>query len=159
MSIGQHKLGKAFIGFRASIGGGLNSLFSSRTATLPQTQAYNVDGITADSLPRSPANPYRKRPVKIVYDKNDFHMFRLPSEKAFLLGSFDSHDIFGARKGIQHSPHIRAQMNLDTNLVWAFMIVSTVAMIIENKRTHKFVTLRENMLHSDKGWFKVEDFN
>ena len=48
MSIGQHKLGKAFIGFRASIGGGLNSLFSSRTATLPQTQAYNIDGITAD---------------------------------------------------------------------------------------------------------------
>ena len=86
-------------------------------------------------------------------------MFRLPSEKAFLLGSFDSHDIFGARKGIQHSPHIRAQMNLDTNLVWGFLIVSTVAMIIENKRTHKFVTLRENMLHSDKGWFKEEDFN
>ena len=159
MSIGQHKLGKAFVNFRASIGGGLNSLFSSKTATLPQTSPYNIDGITADQLPRAPQNPYRKRPVKIVYDKNDFHMFRLPSEKAFLLGSFDSSDIFGARKGIQHSPHIRAQMNLDTNLVWCFMIVSVLGLIIENKRTHNFVTLRENYTNSDKGWFKVEDFN
>ena len=149
MSIGQHKLGKAFIGFRASISGGLNSLFSSKSASIPQTSPYNIDGITADQLPKAPANPYRKRPVKVVYDKNDFHMFRLPSEKAFLLSSFDSNDIFGARKGIQHSPHIRAQMNLDTNLVWAFMIVSVVAMVIENKRSHKFVTLRENMRNSD----------
>ena len=145
--------------FRASIGGGLNSLFSSKHSSLPQTSAYNIDGITSDQLPKAPANPYRKRPVKIIYDKNDFHMFRLPSEKAFLLSSFDSQDLFGARKGIQHSPHIRAQMNLDTNLVWGFMIISTVAMIIETKRTHKFVTLRENYLNSDKGWFKVEDFN
>ena len=76
-------------------------------------------------------------------------MFRLPSEKQFLLGSFDSTDIFGARKGINHSPHIRAQMNLDTNLVWGFAIVSMVLMFIENKRTHNFVTLRKNMVNSD----------
>ena len=50
-------------------------------------------------------------------------------------------------------------MNLDTNLVWAFMSLCVVMMIIENKRTHKLVTLRENMRDSDKGWFKVEDFN
>jgi hypothetical protein len=47
---------------------------------MPMTQPYDQDGITAASLPRAPVNPYRKRPTKIVYDKNDFHMFRLPSE-------------------------------------------------------------------------------
>jgi hypothetical protein len=46
-------------------------------------------------LPPSPQNPYRKRPVKLVYDKNEYHMFMLPSEKAFLLGSFDHEDVFG----------------------------------------------------------------
>ena len=86
-------------------------------------------------------------------------MFRLPSEKAFLLGSFDYKDLFGDRNGINHSPHIRAQMDLDTNLVWGVFIVSLVLLVAENKRTHNFVTLRENFLNSDKGHFKAEDFN
>ena len=67
--------------------------------------------------------------------------------------------MFGQRKGINHSPHIRNQMTLDNNLVWAFAIFLGVGMLIENKRTHNFVTLRENMYNSDMGFFKAEDFN
>ena len=58
-------------------------------------------------MPYAPKNPYRKRPVKLIYDKNDFWMFKLPSEKAFLLGGYDYNDLFGERKGINHSPQIR----------------------------------------------------
>lgn len=45
---------------------------------------------TAVGVPKAPANPYRKRPLKLQYDKNEYYMFRLPSENQFLLGSFDS---------------------------------------------------------------------
>ena len=87
-------------------------------------------------------------------------MFNLPSEKAFLLGSFDQHDLFGKRKGMTHSPHIRAQMNLDTNLVWAYGTILLLGMMIEFKRTHKFTTLRENAYNSDMGYFRsADDFN
>ena len=86
-------------------------------------------------------------------------MFRLPSEKAFLLGGFDSQNLFGARTGLKHSPHIRAQMDLDTNLVYAYMLIALGLLMIENKRTHNIVTLRRNMLDSDKGFFELEDFN
>lgn len=41
------------------------------------------------SLPKAPANPYKKRPVKLVYDKNEYYNFRLPSEHHFLLSSYD----------------------------------------------------------------------
>ena len=41
------------------------------------------------SLPKAAANPYKKRPMKLVYDKNEYHSFRLPSENHFLLGAFD----------------------------------------------------------------------
>ena len=85
-------------------------------------------------------------------------MFRLPSEKLFQLGSFDHQDIFGKRKNTNHSPHIRAQMDLDTNLIWATALIMTLGVVIETKRTHKFVTLRENYYNSDMGWFKAEDF-
>ena len=86
-------------------------------------------------------------------------MFRLPSEKAFLLNGFDSQNLFGARTGLKHSPHIRAQMDLDTNLVWVYLLVSLGLLMIENKRTHDIVTLRRNMLDADKGHFDLEDFN
>ena len=89
-------------------------------------------------MPPAPRNPYRKRPVKLIYDKNDFHMFRLPSEKSFLLGSYDYNNLFGSRDGINHSPHIRAQMNLDNNLVWAYLGLLLGGLIIEGKRCNLF---------------------
>ena len=134
------------------------SMMGARSFEHPQVAQYNVDNITAEQLPRASANPYRKRPVKLVYDKNDFHMFKLPSEKAFLLGSFDHEDVFGKRKNTNHSPHIRAQMDLDTRLIYAMAVVMTLGVVFENKRTHNYTTLRENLYNSDMGWFKAEDF-
>tara|TARA_B110000238_G_C15862509_1_gene325798 strand:- start:86 stop:349 length:264 start_codon:yes stop_codon:yes gene_type:complete len=87
-------------------------------------------------------------------------MFRLPSEKAFLLSGFDSQNLFGARTGLKHSPHIRAQMDLDTNLVWAYLLACLGLLVIENRRTHDITVLRRNMLNADKGFFpSAEDFN
>ena len=51
------------------------------------TESYkNVSGAR---LPLASLNPYRKRPQRLVYDKNEFQMFRLPSEGHFLLTPFD----------------------------------------------------------------------
>tara|TARA_B110001450_G_C17354571_1_gene372971 strand:+ start:76 stop:558 length:483 start_codon:yes stop_codon:yes gene_type:complete len=160
MSIGKQRIGMMFMNFRSSISNGLGSIATSKTVNISAVKSYNEDGISAENLPRAPHSVYRKRPVKLVYDKNDFHMFRLPSEKNFLFSSYDYEDVFGQRKGINHSPHIRAQMNLDTNIVWAAAIIFGLGLVIENKRTHDFVTLRKNYLNSDMGWFQDEnDFN
>ena len=83
MSIGQHKVGQIFTSLRTGVATGFSSLYGKKTHTIPQTEPYNIDGVTAASLPATPGNPYRKKPVKLVYDKNEFHMFKLPSEKAF----------------------------------------------------------------------------
>ena len=85
-------------------------------------------------------------------------MFRLPSEQHFLLGSFDTEDIFGKRKGIEHSPHIRAQLNLDSNLVWLYFLLTMLAFITDFKHHDEFLTLRENMFNADMGKFSIEDF-
>ena len=159
MSIGSHKIGQMFTNLRSGVASGFSAMYTKKSHTIPQVTPYNENGITSAQVPPTPGNPYRKRPVKLVYDKNEYHMFRLPSEKAFLLGSFDQEDIFGQRKGINHSPHLRAQMNMDSNIVWFVAIASLIGLMFENKRTHDFVTLRENMNNSDKGWFKLEDFN
>ena len=85
-------------------------------------------------------------------------MFRLPSEDQFLLGGFDRQDLFGKRKGIQHSPHIKSQLDLDTRLLW--VIGGTMLfMVFRELRPHqKIITLRENYRNADKGKFSLEDF-
>ena len=159
MSIGSHRLGKLFMDVRASATNGFRWLYTSQSKQeLPVTQPFEQDGVTADQLPAAPKNPYRKRPVKLVYHKNDFHMFRLPSEKSFLLSSFNYNELFGEKKGMSHAPHIRSQMDLDTNVVLVFLGLTLGLLLWEPGRTHKLVTLRENMRNSDMGYFEEDDF-
>ena len=85
-------------------------------------------------------------------------MFRLPSEDGFLLGAMDADDLFGRRKGINHSPHIQAQTDLDSNLLWAIAAIMVVMSLRELKNHDQFRTLRENFRDSDLGKFKESDF-
>ena len=95
MSIGKQRIGMMFMNFRTAIVNGAGALHTSGEKSISALKPYNQDGISAENLPRAPHSVYRKRPVKLVFDKNDFHMFRLPSEKNFLLGSYDYNDLFG----------------------------------------------------------------
>jgi hypothetical protein len=113
---------------------------------------------TAAGLPQAPANPYRKRPMKLVYDKAEYYSFRLPSENHFLLSSFDQEDLFGKRKGIEHSPHIRAQLNLDSNLVFLYVLFTFIALGLEMKYHDEFRALRDNLVNHDMGKFSHDDF-
>lgn len=119
------------------------------------TAPYQASG---SGLPKAPANPYKKRPMKLTYDKNDYHFFRLPSEQSFLLGSYDIEDIFGKRKGIEHSPYIKAQLNFDSNLVWFYFLFTMLAFGLEIAYHDDFVTLRENYVNSDMGKFEYDNF-
>lgn len=147
-----------FTQLRAAINGGINNAFSSKTQTLPQVRPFNYNGITPDQIPLAPQNPYRKRPVKLVYDMNEYHMFRLPSEKHFLLGSFNYSDIFGARKNTNHSPHLRQQMDLDNNIIYVAGFAMVILLWVEIKRTNDFVIRRENMWLSHFGKYEEADF-
>jgi CRISPR/Cas system-associated protein Cas5 (RAMP superfamily) len=40
---------------------------------------YNVK---AEYLPRQKVNPFRKRPLRVIYDHNDFNSFVMPSRRA-----------------------------------------------------------------------------
>ena len=128
---------------------------SKAAASVAQEQLNILDGkkIDASSLPRAPQSAFRKRPVKLHYDRNEYWMFRLPSEKAFLFDAFDTSDLFGKRKGITHSPHIKAQTDLDTNLLYLIGGVTLVMLATEIKRHAEFHPLRENFRNSNLGRF------
>ena len=85
-------------------------------------------------------------------------MFRMPSEKNFLIGAMDYNELFGKRKNTDHSPAIRNQLDLDTNLCILMFGTTLLLLFKEAGKTHKYETLRQNMSESDMGKFSVEDF-
>ena len=120
------------------------------------TESYK--NVSSARLPVAPLNPYRKRPQKLVYDKMEFQAFRLPSEGHFLLSPFDQDTLFGKREGINHSPAVRSQLNLDSNLVWLYFILTLLALGTEFKHHDEFLNLRQGLLSSNDGRFTEEDF-
>ena len=78
----------------------------SAAAQAPRAEIFAASRIDGSALPRAPVSAFRKRPVRLSYDKNEFWSFRLPSENHFLMQNFDKADVFGKRQGISHSPHI-----------------------------------------------------
>ena len=49
-------------------------------------------------------------------------------------------------------------MNLDTNLVIFMFGFTIINLFLECKRSHKLISLRANMVDSDKGKFTEADF-
>ena len=117
--------------------------------------AAKLDG---SNLPRAPASAFRKRPVRLDYDKNEFYSFRLPSENAFLRGSFDKNAIFGSRHGLQHSPHIQAQIDVDTRILLGLVGLSFLMVTTNFKSNGKMMNLRENFRTATYGRFEADDF-
>ena len=99
---------------------------------------YAATRIDGSNLPRAPQSAFRKRPVRLIYDKNEFWAFRLPSEEAFLMGNFDKQSLFGTRHGLEHSPHIKAQMDIDTRLLLGLCGITALILIFEFKKNSKF---------------------
>ena len=68
-------------------------------------------------------------------------------------------DVFGKRKGIQQSPHIKAQTDLDSNLLWLIAGSTVLMAMFEVGSKSDFKALRGNFRTSDMGRFKESDFN
>ena len=148
-----------FMRFRQGLTTFTHPIWSQHAYRLPEHQPFSQGGLTAENVAPTPQGVYRKRPVKLFYDANEFHMFRLPSENQFLLSNFNKTEIFGERKGITHSPHIKAQVDLDTNLCVGFLMFSLALLTWETKRTFRYITIKSNVRHGDMGKFELDDFN
>ncbi|MNY82184.1 hypothetical protein D3C86_2241420 [compost metagenome] len=55
----------------------MKSCFTGGVTAVASTKFYDIDagkGVQgASSLPEAPKSAFRKRPVKLTYDKNEFH--------------------------------------------------------------------------------------
>jgi hypothetical protein len=74
------------------------------------------------------------------------------------LVDFDAEDVFGKRKNTNHSPKIRAQMDLDSYLLWMVAFSSVAMLLFEFKYIDEYINLRMNHINSEMGRFEMQDF-
>ena len=123
-----------------------------------RAELFGATRIDGSNLPRAPQSAFRKRPVRLSYDKNEFYRFRLPSENHQLLQNFDKNAIFGTRHGIDHSPHIKAQMDIDQRILLGLIGASFLMVLTDMKPNAKFLNLRDNFRTVTYGRFEADDF-
>ena len=131
---------------------------AAAAATDQKLDILSATRLDGSNLPRAPKSAFRKRPVRLDYDKNEFWQFRLPSENHFLMGAFDSKDVFGKKEGLNHSPHIAAQMSVDHSLLLGALGVTFLMVTYEISTNAQFSTLRENFRTTGYGRFEADDF-
>lgn len=74
------------------------------------------------------------------------------------MGPFEAEDLFGKRKGIEHSPHIKAQVELDTKLLWVIGGITLLVAFGDTKQQEQFKAIRQNYREGTKGRFEESDF-
>ena len=119
---------------------------------------YAGTRIDSTGIPRAPATAFRKRPVKLEYDKNEYYTFRLPSEDAQLLAPFDKEELFGKYDGVNYSPHIKSQVELDTKLLWVIGGITILTSLSIAGTSEEISALRLNYRMSNMGKFSADDF-
>ena len=132
-----------------------NAAASTTSATTQITikDIYQNAGYDPVGIPRAKQSAFRKRPVKLNYDQNEYYSFRLPSEETSLLGNFDRDEIFGKRQGINHSPHIQAQINLDNRLLLLIGGLTVYMVLTLIPQTTEIQRLRKQYRRTDMGRF------
>ena len=74
------------------------------------------------------------------------------------MGTFESRDVFGKKEGLNHSPHIAAQMSVDQSLLLGAIGVTFLMVTYEMSTNAQFSTLRENFRTTGYGRFEADDF-
>ena len=72
--------------------------------------------------------------------------------------NFDKTDIFGKRKGLEHSPNIKAQMDIDQRILLGLIGASVLMLLCDFKRNGLLLDLRENFRGVTDGRFQADDF-
>lgn len=113
--------------------------------------------LRGEYLPRRPINPYKKKPMHVIYDQHHYLGFVLPSKREYAYGVFDQEELFGIRKWRNDSPLMKEYIRIDNQLIllWAFVCLAMV-FLSGSQHTDKTEAYID-MLKNQTGIFNADD--
>ena len=74
-----------------------------------------------------------------------------------MFAPFDKEEIFGKRHGVDYSPHIKTQVDLDTKLLWLIGGLTVAALMTMGGTLEETSALRLNYRMTNMGRITVDD--
>jgi hypothetical protein len=115
---------------------------------------YHLRG---EYLPRRPINPFKRKPLNVIYDQSHYQGFVLPSRREVAFGLLNPEEIFGLKRWRNDSPMMKEYIRID-NQICLLIIFGTVLMLINYLRRHSRTReLRQEILLDQMGIYTADD--
>jgi hypothetical protein len=79
--------------------------------------------LRGEYLPRQKQNPYKKKPLNVVYDIKDFQSYVLPSRREKVFNNWGLEELFGVKRWRNDSPFMKEYIKVD-NQVFLIIVLS-----------------------------------
>jgi hypothetical protein len=113
--------------------------------------------LRGEYLPRQKPNPFKKKPMNVVYDIKDFTSYVLPSKRERVYGLWGLEELFGIKRWRNDSPFIKEYIRVD-NQVFLIVILSLVLLYpVFWARQRQLERNLENYITSGYGKFTADD--
>ncbi len=113
--------------------------------------------LRGEYLPRQKQNPFKKRPMNVVYDVKDFTSYVLPSKRDTVYGLWGMEELFGIKRWRNDSPFMKEYIKVDNQI---FLIVCLSLVLISPFfwiRQRQLERDYDNYITSGYGKFKADD--
>jgi hypothetical protein len=113
--------------------------------------------LRGEYLPRKKINPFKKNPLQVVYDRNDFQSFVLPSKRSEVYGIWGTEELFGVKRWRNDSPYIKEYVRVDNQIFAIVLLIMILLWPIYMYRQNELMKGYDNYLTTSLGKFTADD--
>lgn len=113
--------------------------------------------LRGEYLPRRKINPFKKKPLSVIYDQSQFNKFVLPSKRTIAYGFADLEELFGVRKWRNDSPFIKEYIKIDNQIMLIAIVGVFFYLLIKLAMLKEWEKIQKNVLTSEYGVFTAKD--
>jgi hypothetical protein len=107
--------------------------------------------------PRRKVNPYKKRPLNVIYDIKDYTSYVLPSRREKIFSLWGIEELFGVKRWRNDSPFIKEYIKVDNQIFFIVILSLVLAFPIFWSRQRKLERNLDNYITSGYGKFTSDD--
>jgi hypothetical protein len=113
--------------------------------------------LRGEYLPRKKINPFKKAPLMLKYDRNNFSQFVLPSKRAEVFSMWGLEELFGIKRWRNDSPFIKEYIRVDNQIFVIFILLIVLTWPIVKYRVTVLNQGYDTFLTTNMGKYTAED--
>lgn len=113
--------------------------------------------LRGEYIPRRKINPFKRKPMEVIYDQSQFRNFVLPSKREITYGFFDLEKLFGIKRWRNDSPMMKEYIKIDNQVIVLLTILVVIYTFHYKMKSEEKTERQKKMLLSDKAVFSYSD--